>query len=69
MSYKCEKCGSIMILDGFVTMELGKCQSAFNKLQSNYDKLLQFIKEFHKDPSDEFIIKARNLLKGYGEIE
>ncbi len=37
MSYKCEKCGNMEITDGFVVMELGRCQKAYNELQEKID--------------------------------
>ena len=33
----------------------------------NNHKLIEFVKNFHANPSDEFIIQARDLLKEIGE--
>ncbi len=46
----------------------GRHKSIDSLLEIN-KKLLSFIKEFHKNPSDDFIIKAKDLLKEIGELD
>ena len=37
-----------------------------DKLKAKYEMALDFIKDFHASPSDEFIHRARDLLKEIG---
>jgi hypothetical protein len=37
-----------------------------DKLKAKYEMALDFIKDFHANPSDEFILKARDLLREIG---
>ncbi len=65
-TYKCEECDKEIPIS-WVRIQL-LIDTSYD-LQRKNKKLLYFIRDFHKNPSDEFIIKARDLLKELGELE